>query len=167
MKKVLCSVIALFMLFMCFGCKPESSTFSDEDFMLSLKIFYVDNNKIKSVEERLDSSGQSVIKKWLTQNGLDDRFTLIGSYINKGDPKLDGLSDEYELPEYRKSGFVYIYDDIYEYYFDADITGFLEKSENKLYSDSLKATLDYARDEVSKQNWAEEYWAQKAAEQQQ
>ena len=124
MKKVLCSVIALFMLFMCLGCKPESSTFSDEDFMLSLKIFYVDNNEIKSVEERLDSSGQSVIKKWLTQNGLDDRFTLIGSYINKGDPKLGGLSDEYELPEYRKSGFVYIYDDIYEYYFDADITGF-------------------------------------------
>lgn len=167
MKKVLCSVIAIFMLFMCFGCKAKSNTFSDEDFILSLKIFYVDNNEIKSVEERLDSSGPSVIKKWLTQNGLDDSFTLIGFYINKGDPKLDGLSDEYELPEYRKNGFVYIYDDIYGYYFDADITGFLEKPENKLYSDSLKATLDYARDEVAKQNWVEEYWAQKAAEQQQ
>ena len=70
MKKVLCSVIAIFMLFMCFGCKAKSNTFSDEDFMLSLKIFYVDNNKIKSVEERLDSSGQSVIKKWLTQKDV-------------------------------------------------------------------------------------------------
>lgn len=66
-----------------------------------------------------------------------------------------------------KAGLSIFTDDIYEYYFDADITGFLEKPENKLYSDSLKATLDYARDEVSKQNWVEEYWDQKAAEQQQ
>lgn len=167
MKKIFCSLIAMLMLLMCFGCNAQGNTNSDaEDHMLDLKVFYVDNNEIKSAEERLDGSTQTdVIKKWLTLNELDANFDLMGFYINKGDTKIDELLDENDIPEYMKNGNAYIYDDIYEYYFNADINAFLEKPENALYADSLESTLDYFFDEIAKQNWVEDYWVQKNAEQ--
>lgn len=159
MKKIICTFIAVFTLLACLGCQAQGNTQKDkEDYMLDLKVFYVDNSEIKSTEERLDGSTQAeVIKKWLTLNGLDNSFDLIGSYINKGD------QESVEIPEYRKNGFAYVYNDIYEYYFDADINEFLEKPENALYADSLKSTLDYTFEEIAKQKWVGEYWAEKEA----
>ncbi len=160
MKKLLCSLIAVFMLLTCFGCNAQGNSKNDDkDYMLDLKVFYVDSNEIKSTEERLECSTQKeVIEKWLTLNGLDDSFDLIGSYINKGDIELS------ETSETTKNEFTYVYNDIYEYYFNADINEFLEKPENALYADSLKSTLDYAFDKIAKQNWADDYLAQRITE---
>ena len=138
-KKVLILALALLIAFAFSSCTPSASIKYTQSPDADMEIYYVDAGEICSKKLTVPADYTVVIGEWLKANDLDGRFQIVGTRI------YNEQFERVELSEYK-----FVYKDVYEFYFDADITDYLEKEENKLCSQSLKMTLDAAEEVMSR-----------------
>ncbi len=116
------------------GTPGEGTVGHVTPYRADFEISVVENGQKTKKTVNLTMDYNIVFNEWLKANGLDDRYTIIGSRII-----VDGL----ELPE-PPAEFSYVYDNTYIFYFSNDINEFLNKEENRPYLEALTETLDYA-----------------------
>lgn len=139
-KRLLAVLCVLLVVFMC-SCSSNIKTHivETEGRAINLNIYYVTSKEICAKEVTIPATFSNVISEWLEANELNETYHIVSTRIKTEHNK--------DIP---KSGDLFVYNEIYEFYFSDGFTTFIEKEENYQYYESLLMTLDSADHNFSK-----------------